>query len=211
MASPDQPMASAPAASRPRQRLGVRDLVTIGMLSAIALVISTVVGMICATTIIGAFLYIAVAAFFVAIVFLLGAVRIRKPGTIFLMGTIVSLLGMMSGNVVGVAGCVAGWLVADAIAGRYASRGRIIAAYVVGSALQFVGFMLPIFLSAGDYLAARKDLFHLSDEAIQEYLGYVSWPVFAGATALVAVLSLAGALVAARIIRRHFVKAGLVR
>ena len=66
-------------------------------------------------------------------------------------------------------------------------------------------------LSAGDYLAARKDLFHLSDEAIQEYLGYVSWPVFAGATALVAVLSLAGALVAARIIRRHFVKAGLVR
>ena len=161
MASPDQPMAS-----RPRQRLGVRDLVTIGMLSAIALVISTVVGMICATTIIGAFLYIAVAAFFVAIVFLLGAVRIRKPGTIFLMGTIVSLLGMMSGNVVGVAGCVAGWLVADAIAGRYASRGRIIAAYVVGSALQFVGFMLPIFLSAGDYLAARKDLFHLSDEAI---------------------------------------------
>ena len=57
----------------------------------------------------------------------------------------------------------------------------------------------------------RKDLFHLSDEAIQEYLGYVSCPVFAGATALVAVLSLAGALVAARIIRRHFVKAGLVR
>ena len=143
--------------------------------------------------------------------FLLGAVRIRKPGTIFLMGTIVSLLGLMSGNIIGVAGCVAGWLVADAIAGRYASRGRIIAAYVVGSALQFVGFMLPIFLSAGDYLAARKDLFHLSDEAVQEYLGYVSWPVFAGATALVAVLSLAGVLMAARIIRRHFVKAGLVR
>ena len=66
-------------------------------------------------------------------------------------------------------------------------------------------------LSAGDYLAVRKDLFHLSDEAIQEYLGYASWLVLAGATVLVAVLSLAGALVAARIIRRHFVKAGLVR
>lgn len=173
MASPDRPMASALAVSRPRQRLSV--------------------------------------------------VRIRKPGTIFLMGTIVSPLGLRGGDVVGVADCVAGWLVADSIAGYYASRGRIvaayvvggafqlIAAYVVGGAFQLVGFMPPIFLSAGDYLAARKDLLHLSDEAIQEYLGYVSRPVFAGAAALVAVLSLAGALVAARIIRRHVVKAGLVR
>ena len=161
MASPDRPMASALAVSRPRQRLSV--------------------------------------------------VRIRKPGTIFLMGTIVSPLGLRGGDVVGVADCVAGWLVADSIAGYYASRGRIVAAYVVGGAFQLVGFMPPIFLSAGDYLAARKDLFHLSDEAIQEYLGYVSRPVFAGAAALVAVLSLAGALVAARIIRRHVVKAGLVR
>ena len=85
MASPDRPMASALAVSRPRQRLSV--------------------------------------------------VRIRKPGTIFLMGTIVSLLGLMSGNIVGVADCVAGWLVADAIAGYYASRRRIITAYVVGSSL----------------------------------------------------------------------------
>ena len=136
----------------------------------------------------------------------LGVVRIRKPGTIFLMGTTVSPLGLRGGDVVGVADCVA-----DSIAGYYASRGRIVAAYVVGGAFQLVGFMPPIFLSAGDYLAARKDLFHLSDEAIQEYLGYVSRPVFAGAAALVAVLSLAGALVAARIIRRHVVKAGLVR
>ncbi len=195
---------------QPRRVLGVRDLITIGVLAAIALVISVVVGVASATTIIGSFFYTAVAAFFVSIVFLLAAVRVRKTGTLFLMGTIVSLPGLMTGNIVGVAACAGGWLIADLIAGRYTSRSRIIVAYVVGSTLQFAGYTFPLFLSASDYLAARSETFRLSDQAIQEYLSYVSWPVFVGATALTAILSAAGALLSARIIRKHFVKAGLI-
>lgn len=199
------------ALDQPRRALGVRDLITIGVLAAIALVISIVVGIASATTILGAFFYVAAAAFFVSIVFLLAAVRVRKTGTLFLMGTIVSLPGLMTGNVVGVAACAAGWLIADLIAGRYTSRVRIIVAYVVGSTLQFAGYTFLLFLSAGDYLTASRDTFQLSDEAIQEYLGYLTWPVFAGATALTAILSAAGALLSARIIRKHFVKAGLIQ
>lgn len=200
-----------PHPSQTRRRLGIRDLITIGVLAAIALVISVVVGLASATTIIGSFFYTAIAAFFVSIVFLLAAVRVRTTGTLFLMGTIVSLPGLMTGNVIGVAACAAGWLVADLIAGRYTSRTRIIVAYVAGSTFQFAGYTFPLFLSAGDYLTERTETFRLSDEAIQEYLSYVSWPVFVSATALTAILGAAGALLSARIIRRHFVKAGLIR
>lgn len=196
---------------QPRRTMSVRDLITIGVLAAIALVVSIAVGLVAATTVIGAFFYTAVASFFVSIVFLLAAVRVRKTGTLFLIGTIVSLPGLMTGNVIGVVGCAAGWAIAEVIAGRYTSRTRIVAAYVVGSTLQFVGYTLPLFLSAAESLRASQEQYHLSDEAIQEYLSYLTWPVFLGATALTAVLSLAGALVSARIIRKHFVKAGLIR
>ncbi|WP_158573764.1 MptD family putative ECF transporter S component [Micromonospora craniellae] len=194
-----------------RSRLDVRDLITVGVLAAVALVISVIVGVASATTVIGAFFYTAVAAFFVSIVFLLAAVRIRKTGTLFLMGTIVSLPGLTTGNIVGVAACAVGWLLADVIAGHYTHRARIVVAYVAGSTFQFTGYTLPLFLSAGEHLTTRNGTYRLSDEAIQEYLSYVTWPVFVGATLLTAVLSAAGALLSARVIRKHFRKAGLVR
>lgn len=199
--------------AQPRRTLTVRDLVTIGTLAAIALVISVVIGFVCAMSIIGAFFYTAVAAFFVAVVFLLVAIKVRKFGAFLLVGTAVSLPGLMTGNVPGVAACIAGWLIADVIANRrrYGSRADIIIAYVVGSAIQFAGFTFPLFLSASEYLNARREVMHLSDEAIRDFLSYISWPVFFGATALTAILSAAGALIAARMIRKHFVKAGLVQ
>lgn len=64
---------------------------------------------------------------------------------------------------------------------------------------------------APHHLTGRCGTYELSEEAMQEHLGYVTWPVFAGATVLTAVLALLGALISARIIRKHFAKAGLIQ
>lgn len=195
-----------------RRTLSTRDLITIGILSAIALVISFLIGIATATTIVGAFVYTAIASFFTAIVFLLGAARVRKFGTLLLMGTVVSLPGLTAGNFLGVVGSILGWAIADLVAqrGRYQSRSALIIAYVLGCTLQFVSYTLPLFLSAATYLRSRQDRFHLSETQIQQYLHYVSWPTFFISTLLTTLFSLAGALVSVRIIDRHFAKAGKV-
>lgn len=96
-----------------------------------------------------------IVCFFTSIAYLHLAAKVRKTGTFLIMGIIKVLPGLMVANVFGVIGSIAGWALAEVVATRigYSNRKGLVAAYVVGCALQSELYTLPIYLSAAQYLS----------------------------------------------------------
>lgn len=192
--------------------VGTRDFITIGIFAALSILIFVIVGSIAGLTLIGTIANIPIVSLFTALPYLLLAAKVRKRGAFLIMGTINVLPGLMVGNIIGVALCVAGWAVAELIASawRYRNFSILTAAYVTGTALQCAGFTLPIYYATAEYLNARKDMLQLNDQVIAQFHSMVSWPVYAGMIALTVVLSFIGAVMSKYLMRKHFMKAGLI-
>ena len=197
--------------NRNAKNLTARDLITIGMAGAISLVIFFTVGGIAAFTLIGTVANIPIVCFFTAIAYMLLISKVRKPGTLFIMGLINVLPGMMAANFTGVLLSAIGWAAADLFASLNHYREKIsVWAYVLGCTLQSALFTLPMYLSGGQYLIERKEMMRLTDETLGQYLGYFIWPVYGINILLTVLTSLAGAVIAVRILKKHFKKAGLI-
>lgn len=192
--------------------IGARDLITIGVFAALSLLIFIVVGSLAGMTVIGTIANIPIVCFFTAIPYLLLAAKVKKTGTFFLMGTINVLPGLMAANVLGVVGCIFGWGIAEIVATRigYSNKKGIVAAYVTGCTLQSAFYTLPIYLSATQYLTERQEMLQLTDEALAQFVSLYSGPMYVGMIALTVVTSLIGSLVALKIMKKHFEKAGIV-
>ena len=185
------------------EKLTPRDFISIGIYGAISLVIFFVVGGIAGLTIVGTVANIPITSFFTSIAYMLLVLKVRKKGTFLIMGIINVLPGLMA---------AIGWAAAEVIASanHYQSKKILVLTYVVGCTLQSALFTLPMYLSNAQYLTERQEILHLTDAALQQYLSMFTWPVYAGMVLLTAVLSLLGAVISIRILKKHFVKAGLI-
>ena len=67
-----------------------------------------------------------------------------------------------------------------------------------------------MYYSNAQYLIDRKEILHLTDEALAEYLKVYTWPMFFGMVALTVVTSFIGAFISTHILKKHFEKAGLL-
>ena len=192
--------------------VGPRDLVSVGVFGALSLLIFFVVGGIAGLTVVGTVANIPIVCFFTSIAYLLLAVKVKKPGTFLIMGTVNVLPGLMAANVLGVLGSMAGWAVAEAVATRigYANRKGLVAAYVVGCTLQSALYTLPIYLSAAQYLSERQEMLQLTDEAMAQFVALFSGPMYAEMVILTVATSLTGALVSLKVMKKHFEKAGII-
>lgn len=192
--------------------IGVKDLVTVGVFAAISLAIFIIIGGIAGMTIFGTVANIPIVCLFTAIPYLLLAGKVKKKGTFLIMGTINVLPGLMVGNLIGVVLCIAGWTIAEAVAtaGKYASTKTLVAAYTVGCTIQSAGFTFPMYYSSVEYLTDRKEMLHLSEEMLNQYLNLFSWPLYGAMVALTTITALIGSLFALRLLKKHFVKAGLL-
>lgn len=192
--------------------VGPRDLVSIGVFGALSLLIFFVVGGIAGLTVVGTVANIPIVCFFTSIAYLLLAAKVKKPGTFLIMGTVNVLPGLMAANVLGVLGSMAGWAVAEAVATRigYANRKDLVAAYVVGCTLQSALYTLPIYLSAAQYLSERQEMLQLTDEAMAQFVALFSGPMYAEMVILTVAMSLTGALVSLKVMKKHFEKAGII-
>lgn len=194
------------------EKLTPRDFISIGIYGAISLVIFFVVGGIAGLTIVGTVANIPITSFFTSIAYMLLVSKVRKKGTFLIMGIINVLPGLMAANIFGIIASAIGWAVAEVIASanHYQSKKILVLTYVVGCTLQSALFTLPMYLSNAQYLTERQEILHLTDAALQQYLSMFTWPVYAGMVLLTAVLSLLGAVISIRILKKHFVKAGLI-
>ena len=172
-----------------------------------------ITGALAALTLFGTIANIPITLFFVSIAFMLAVSKVRKTGVFFIMGIIIVLPGFMAANGIGVGLSIIGWFIAETLAStmKYKDKKAIILSYVLGSTLQTALFTLPMYLSHGEYFVQRKEILHLTDEALQQYLQVVgSWPVYSSMIALTVITSFAGAWISMRILKKHFEKAGMV-
>jgi len=193
-------------------KLNIRDFIFIGIFGAIALLIFFVVGGIASLTVFGTIANIPITLFFISIVFILLILKVKKPYVFFIMGTIIVLPGFMAANIIGVFLSIIGWAFAELIAIKmqYKNKKAIILPYVVGSTLESALFTLPIYISHGEYLVQRKEMLHLTDEALKQYLQFFSWQVYGAVVILTIITSLLGALISFKILKKHFEKAGVI-
>jgi len=194
-------------------KLDARDFIFIGIFAAVALLIFFITGALAALTLFGTIANIPITLFFVSIAFMLAASKIRKTGVFFIMGIIIVLPGFMAANGIGVGLSIIGWFIAETLAStmKYKDKKTIILSYVLGSTLQTALFTLPMYLSHGEYFVQRKEILHLTDEALQQYLQVVgSWQMYGSMIALTVITSFAGEWISIRILKKHFEKAGMV-
>ena len=194
-------------------KLDARDFIFIGIFAAVALLIFFITGALAALTLFGTIANIPITLFFVSIAFMLAASKVRKTGVFFIMGIIIVLPGFMAANGIGVGLSIIGWFIAETLAStmKYKDKKAIILSYVLGSTLQTALFTLPMYLSHGEYFVQRKEILHLTDEALQQYLHVVgSWQMYGSMIALTVITSFAGAWLSMQILKKHFEKAGMV-
>lgn len=192
--------------------VGIRDLVTIGIFAAISLLMFIFIGGIAGMTVFGTIANIPIVCLFTAVPYLLLAAKVKKVGVFFLMGTLNVVPGLMVGNLIGVGLCVLGWVIAEIIAsaGRYSSQKFLVTAYVTGCTIQSAGFTFPMYFSSVQYLSSRQKMLHLSDEMLSYYLSLFSWQLYGTMVALTTFTAFIGSVFALRLLKKHFVKAGLI-
>lgn len=194
-------------------KLNAGDFIFIGIFGTVALLIFFVTGAIAAVTLFGTIANIPITLFFISVAFMLLVSKVQKPGVFLIMGTIIVMPGFMAANGIGVGLSIVGWLIADIIASKmkFKDKKAIIIPYVTGSTLQAALFTLPMYISHGEYFVQRKEILHLTDEAMQQYLQVVgSWQVYGIMVALTIVTSLLGAWLSMTILKKHFEKAGVL-
>ena len=194
-------------------KLNAKDFIFIGIFGAVALLIFFVTGALAALTLFGTVANIPITLFFVSIAFMLLVSKVRKTGVFLIMGTIIVLPGFMAANGIGVGLSILGWLIAEIVASKmkYKNKKAIVIPYVIGSTLHSALFTLPMYISHGEYFIQRKEILHLTDEALQQYLKFMgSWGMYGSMVALTVLTSLIGALISMRILKKHFEKAGVI-
>lgn len=197
---------------RTSKKLKGKDLITIGIFSAIYFVINFIFMILSGINPILWMLMPALIAVFAGIPFMLMITRVQKPGGIFLMGLITALIYFATGQFTLVilismaSACISAEVIR--VITKYGSFKGNALAYVIFS-LGMVGSPLPIWLFKADFLAQITEQGMPAD--------YVAAVEAISSNAMLIVLFIApiiggiiGAFIARGLFKKHFVKAGIV-
>lgn len=194
------------------KKLKGKDLITIGIFSAIYFVINFIFMLMGGIHPVLWMLMPGFIAVFAGIPFMLMVVKVQKPGAVFLMGLITALIYFATGQftLVILVAMASTCILSEIVRGitKYNSfKGNSIA-YVIYS-LGMVGSPLPIWLFKKDFLA------QIAEQGMP--LDYVSAVEALSSNAMLIVLIVApiiggiiGAFIAKGLFQKHFVKAGIV-
>ena len=194
------------------KKLKGKDLITIGIFSAIYFVINFIFMVMGGIHPVLRMLMPGCIAVFAGIPFMLMVAKVQKPGAVFLMGVITALIYFATGQftLVILVAMASPCILSEIVRGitKYNSfKGNSIA-YVIYS-LGMVGSPLPIWLFKKDFLA------QIAEQGMP--LDYVSAVEALSSNAMLIVLIVApiiggiiGAFIAKGLFQKHFVKAGIV-
>ena len=201
------------SATQEKKKLGIKDFALMGIFEAVMFALAMVLMMVTGVTPVVYLFYPAVFAFASGPLFMLVAVKVRTFGAFLVPSAVMGvLLGLMGAQTLLITVIVFG-LIAEAIAnsGSYRDFKRIAIAYVVLMLGYYAGDTAPIYVFTDWYIqqatggAAGVDMTYLN-----ELIGTAkSWLGIASVIACV-VGAAAGVVVGRKILRKHFVKAGLV-
>lgn len=194
-----------------KKRLNARDLITLGIFNAIAIVCYAVVVALVCTTVMGLFFSTAAAFLVLGTVYMVTVAKVRKRGTYFVCGLIMSVVGLIGGRIFTTVGCIAGGVIAELLVGDYTKVRRIILAYCSYAVAVALGIYLPAFMMGAEYIAKMGAKRGMTLETAQSYMGLYTPTMLAIVIAANIVGALAGALIGRKVLKKHFIKAGLVK
>ena len=194
-------------------KLTVPDLISIGVFTALYFVLVTIATF-ASVAIFPGFNNVVLPAFCALIsgcVYTLLVVKLQKFGGISVMGIVMGLFFMISGHfIISFAANIVMGIVADCVAkvGKYKSKKWIILSYVLFSYGLF-GPVIPMWFMKDAYVAnlvARgKDAVYIA-----ELFANINMVTFVLAVVATLICALVGGWFGMKIIKKHFVKAGIV-
>ena len=194
-------------------KLTVPDLISIGVFTALYFVLVTIATF-ASVAIFPGFNNVVLPAFFALIsgcVYTLLVVKLQKFGGISVMGIVMGLFFMISGHfIISFAANIVMGIVADCVAkvGKYKSKKWIILSYVLFSYGLF-GPVIPMWFMKDAYVAnlvARgKDAVYIA-----ELFANINMVTFVLAVVATLICALVGGWFGMKMIKKHFVKAGIV-
>ena len=194
-------------------KLTVPDLISIGVFTALYFVLVTIATFSSAVIFPG-FNNVVLPAFCALIsgcVYMLLAAKLQKFGGIAVMGIVMGLFFMTSGHfIISFAGNIVMGIVADLVAkaSNYKSKKGLLASYVLFSYGLF-GPVIPMWFMKDAYVA---NLEARGKEAayIEELFANINMGTFAIAVLATLICALIGGWFGQKMIKKHFVKAGIV-
>ncbi len=193
-------------------KLDVTNLITIGVFTAIYFVLVTIATFTCALLPgIGNIILPAVAALISGSVYMLLVSKIQKFGAISTMGIVMGIFFFISGHFVlsFMANIICG-LLADYIGkiSNYKSKKGLLLSYVVFS-YGLTGPILPLWFMKDAYIASLvargKDAAY-----INTIFGPINTGSFVLCVVLIAICAVIGGLFGQKMMKKHFVKAGII-
>ncbi|WP_103063231.1 MptD family putative ECF transporter S component [Actinomyces qiguomingii] len=202
------PNADLAASTRPRS-LTPRDLITVGVFTALYFVIGFAFGFVGVLGPVAQAVGMIVSAAVNGIVFSLYITRIRKPGMVLLTGLIAALLMVLTGHAwtTLVAAVVFSGIAELILArGHYRSARAAILAYAFFT-LWVIGPIVPMYYQRDAYLADIAE--QMGDAYAAAWETVFSPGPFAAILAVIFVSACLGGLLGQKMLRKHFIRAGI--
>lgn len=192
----------------------IKDVISTMLISMFMIVIHIVITLVCMpNNFVSMVLSTAFAAFFCGVVYMLLATRVGKHGCTLIYTTLLGIVYLISGNWYLTPWFIIVGLICELILikkGSYHSNKRVIASWSVNGLLHQGTNFLPVLFFWDTYYAFAMQS-GMEQSYVDSYLYYYttpSWIVFI--TILTLVLAFLGALVGARLMNKHFGKAGVL-
>jgi energy-coupling factor transport system substrate-specific component len=196
-----------------KQKLVGKDFVAIGVYSVLIFVVSIVVSMVFVPF--AAVMYPFMAGFcalFTAPIFMLMTYKVAKRGTVLLCSTVYTLIYIVMGYVYLLPFGIVTGLLCEAVMwkrGAYRNFWYTVAGFSVFTGMVYViGSFLPLYIFGTEYYLAMQS--RISSDAAM-YVQYALSPLWVTfAIALTVIMGFVGCLIGRQMLRKHFMKAGLI-
>ena len=188
-------------------KLKGRDLINVGIYTAIYFVIMLAVAMLGMIPIFLPLLSVIV-PILGGIPFMLFLTKVKKPGMIFIMAMIMGIMMLLTGmGPWPLLTCAVAGILAELIyrSGEYRSAKKAILAYAVFS-MWIWGNYLPLFTDYEGYFAQRESYGQAYIEAVQKLMPLWMAPVLLAACFVCGIL---GGILGRALLKKHFEKAGI--
>ena len=194
-------------------RLKAKDFINLGIFSVIFIVLFLVCIMVMSVTIYTQPFGVALGALLAAPVYMLLRAKAPKTGAIVLFGVLFGLVLFVMGSgwpilLAVVAGALAAELIARA--GKYKSYRNETIGYTVLMVATALGSYIPL-LTMKAYYRQLAETNSIDNAFMAQLVEFISGPYLVLAVAVTVATALLGTLLARRMFRKHFVKAGLVK
>ncbi len=190
-----------------------KDFITTGIFGVLFIVVFFICIMLMSMMVVTQPFGMALTALVAGPIYMLLRAKVAKPGSLLLFGALFAIITFVTGSgwpmlIAVVIGTVVAELVARA--GGYKSFWMNTVGYAIFMLFGAVGSYTPLLVMKDYYLeiAAQNGV---SGEFMIELVNFMSGPVLVGACAAVVVCAILGALLARALLKKHFVKAGIIK